>query len=81
MEHPRGGQLEFDLEQCDERREPAMPVTVRFLDEWHDAELYGWAADLRGPNDGWRGLFFGVREVAPGFLTWVRAEKIQLRPG
>jgi hypothetical protein len=33
-----------------------MPVTVRFLDEWHDAEMYGWAANPNGSDDGWRGL-------------------------
>lgn len=36
----REGQFDFELAQCDELREPAMQVTVRFLDQWHHAELY-----------------------------------------
>lgn len=83
VERPREGQLEFELDQCDELREPPVPVTVRFFDEWHDAELYGWAANPNGSNDGWRSLVGGVREFAPRFeaefLTWVRSEDIRQR--
>lgn len=85
VEHLREGQLDYELALCEEWREPPVPVTVRFLDEWHDALLYGWAANPRGANDGWRGLVSGVREFAPGFhaefLTWVRAENIRPDPG
>lgn len=81
VEHLRDGHLDYELDKCDELPEPTVPVNVRFLDEWHPAELYGWAANPNGSNDGWRGLVGGVREFSPGFeaefLTWVRAEDIR----
>lgn len=83
VEHLREGRLDYELDQCDELREPPVPVIVRFLDEWHDAELHGWAQNPRGANDGWRDLVGGVRTFAPGFeaelLSSVRAENTRKR--
>lgn len=85
MEHLRDGQLEYELDKCDELREPPVPVTAWLLVDsaTHDGLLYGWAANPNGANDGWRGLVGGVREFAPGFaaefLIWVRAEDVARR--
>ena len=50
--------------------------------EWA-GELYGWAANPNGADDGWRGLVVAPREFARGFwaefLGWVRAEQIRQR--
>jgi hypothetical protein len=86
VEHLRQGQLDFELAQAEELRDPPVPVAVWLLLDGreHDGLLYGWAPNPRGANDGWRGLVRGVREFAPGFeaefLTWVRAEDIRQRP-
>jgi hypothetical protein len=83
VEHLREGQLSYELDKCDELREPPVPVTAWLLldSTAYDGLLYGWAADPNGGNDGWRGLVGGVREFAPGFwaefLTWVRAEDVR----
>ena len=85
MEHLRNGQLDYELDKCDELREPPVPVTAWLLLDSgaHDGLLYGWAADPNGADDGWRGLVGGVREYAPGFeaefLGWVRVEHIRQR--
>lgn len=83
VEHLRVGQLNYELDKCDELREPPVPVAVRFLEEWHAAELHGWAQNPNGSDDGWRGLVSDVRAFAAGFeaefLTWVRAEDVRRR--
>lgn len=85
MEHLRDGQLEDELDKCDELRDPPVPVTawLHVDSTAHDGLLYGWAANPNGANDGWRGLIGGVREFTPGFeaefLSWVRAEDITRR--
>jgi hypothetical protein len=82
VEHLREGQLEYELDKCDELRDPPVPVTawLHIDSAAHDGLLYGWSANPNGANDGWRGLIFLIREFAPGFsaklLTWVRAEGI-----
>jgi hypothetical protein len=61
--------LEEQLDKLDEVRQPPVPVTAwLLLDEraW-DGELLGWAANLTGADDGWRGLVRLTREYAPGF--------------
>lgn len=85
VEHLRDGQLEYELDKCDELRTPPVPVTAWLHVDGavHDCLLYGWAANPNGSNDGWRGLAYGVREFASGFdaefLIWVRAEAITRR--
>lgn len=85
MEHLRDDRLDFELDKCDELRDPPVPVTAWLLldSAAHDGLLYGWAADPNGGDDGWRVLVGGVREFAPGFeaefLSWVRAENLRLR--
>ncbi|MCW2904675.1 MAG: hypothetical protein JWO67_6940 [Streptosporangiaceae bacterium] len=85
VEHLRDGQLDYELGKCDELRNPPVPVWAWLsLDgrEWA-GDLYGWAANPNGADDGWRGLVGGVREFAPGFgaefLGWVPAEHIRQR--
>lgn len=83
VEHLRDGQLDHELDKCDELREPPVPVTAWLLLDSapHDGLLYGWAANPNGSGDGWRGLVQIVREFSPGFsaegLHWVRAEDIR----
>lgn len=85
MEHLCDGQLDYELDKCDQLREPPVPVTVWLLldSAAHNGLLYGCAAHPNGSNDGWRGLVGGVREYAPAFeaefLSWVRAENIRQR--
>jgi hypothetical protein len=43
VEHLRDDQLDYELGKCDELREPPVPATACFLDEWHAVELYGWS--------------------------------------
>jgi hypothetical protein len=80
----REGQLDYELDKCDELRDPPVPVTAMLLldSAAHDGLLYGWAAEPNG-GDGWRGLVASVREFAPGFQAefsiWVRAENIRRR--
>jgi hypothetical protein len=63
------GWLEYELTKVEQCREPPVPVWAWLsLDsrEWA-GELYGWAANPNGADDGWRGL--------------VRAEHTRLRVG
>jgi hypothetical protein len=47
VEHLRDGQLDYELDKCDELREPPLPVTAWLLldSTAHDGLLYGWAAN------------------------------------
>jgi hypothetical protein len=79
----REGWLEYELTKVEQSREPPVPVWAWLsLDgrEWA-GELYGWAANPNGGDDGWRGLVLAPREFAPGFwaefLGWVRAEHVR----
>jgi hypothetical protein len=79
------GWLEYELTKVEQLREPPVRVWAwPRLDgrEWA-GELYGWAANPNGADDGWRGLVLAPREFAPGFWTqylgWVPAERIRQR--
>jgi hypothetical protein len=79
------GRLEYERAKVNQPREPPLPVWAWLpLDgrEWV-GELYGWAANPNGADDGWRGLVVAHREFAHGFWTeflgWVRAEHIRQR--
>jgi hypothetical protein len=81
----RPGALDHELAKVEAPRDPPVPVTVWLsLDgcAWN-GELFGWAANPNGANDGWRGLVLAPREFAPGFwaeyLGWARAEYISPR--
>ncbi|MGY1660774.1 hypothetical protein ACI78Q_06055 [Geodermatophilus sp. SYSU D00705] len=79
--------LDEELDKADELRDPPVPVVAWLhLDgqEWA-GELYGWARNPNGADDGLRGLVLALREYAPGFwaeyLGWVGAEHIRQRQG
>jgi hypothetical protein len=83
VQRVRVGAWEHERGKIDDRRDPPVPVTVWLpLDsrDW-EGELWGWAANPNGGDDGWRGLVFLMREFAPGFwaefLGWVRGEHIR----
>jgi hypothetical protein len=87
VQHLREGQLDFELTKVEQRREPPVPVWAWLsLDgrEWA-GDLYGWAANPNGADDGLRGLVLAPREFTPGFwaesLGWVPAERIRQRHG
>ncbi len=63
------GRLEYELTKVGQPRNPPVPVWAWLsLDsqEWA-GELFGWAANPNGADDGWRGLVLAPREFAPGF--------------
>ena len=65
--------LEYELGKVDDPRDPPVPVVAWLALDSQDraALLLGWAENLNGANDGWRGLVRTEREYAPGFLGGV----------
>src|SRR5690349_6211384 len=61
--------LEYELTKVEQPRTPPVPVWAWLtLDsrEWV-GELFGWAANANGADDGCRGLVVAPREFAHGF--------------
>jgi hypothetical protein len=87
VQRPPEGRLDYERAKVEQPREPPVPVWAWLsLDsrEWA-GELFGWAANPNGADDGWRGLVVVPREFAPSFWTdflgWVRVEHIRQRGG
>jgi hypothetical protein len=81
----REGQLDFELAKVEQSRTPPVPVWAWLsLDsrEWA-GELFGWAANPNGADDGRRGLVVARREFAHRFWTefmgWVQVDQIRQR--
>ena len=78
--------IDEELAKADELRDPPVPVWARVMLGEPDlaGELYGWAANPNGADDGWRGLVLAPRQYAPGFwaefLGWVSGDHIRKRP-
>jgi hypothetical protein len=81
------GRLEYERTKVEQPRTPPVPVWAWLSlvsREWA-GELFGWAANSNGADEGWRGLVVAPREFAPGFwaefMGWVRVEHIRQREG
>lgn len=79
------GRLDEELAKADEVRDPPVLVWAWLTLDSREVrgELYGWADNPNGADDGLRGLVLAPREYAPGFwaeyLGWVRAEHVRQR--
>lgn len=71
VEHLRDGQLDYELEKCDELRQPPLPVTAWLLldSAAHDGLLYGWAANPNSADDAglWEACGSSLRGSWPTF--------------